>query len=60
MTTAQAPSTHPQAQTQEPATLAMSKASLKSWWNSFTFAQRAKKEAEEKKGASRLAIRVTT
>ncbi|GBE87860.1 Rho-GTPase-activating protein [Sparassis crispa] len=26
------------------------KASLKSWWNTFTFAQRAKKEAEEKKG----------
>lgn len=26
------------------------KASLKTWWNHFTFAQRAKKEAEEKKG----------
>ncbi|KAI0789866.1 Rho GTPase activation protein [Abortiporus biennis] len=26
------------------------KASLKTWWNHFTFAQRAKKEAEEKRG----------
>ncbi|KAJ3480783.1 hypothetical protein NLI96_g8099 [Meripilus lineatus] len=30
------------------------KASLKSWWNHFVFAQRAKKEAEEKKGESRV------
>ncbi|EJF64820.1 Rho GTPase activation protein [Dichomitus squalens] len=51
MTTAHAPHTNPQAQTQEPAALAMTKAGLKSWWNSFTFAQRAKKEAEEKKAA---------
>lgn len=36
------------------------KANLRTWWNHFLFAQRAKKEAEEKKGASRLAIRVTT
>ncbi|TCD63340.1 hypothetical protein EIP91_005659 [Steccherinum ochraceum] len=29
-----------------------SKASLKSWWNHFIFAQRAKKEAEENRGQS--------
>ncbi|OBZ72003.1 Rho-GTPase-activating protein 5 [Grifola frondosa] len=29
------------------------KASLKTWWNHFTFAQRAKKEAEEKKALER-------
>ncbi|KAI0696289.1 Rho GTPase activation protein [Cerioporus squamosus] len=48
MTTAQSPP--PAAQSQEPAALANTKASLKTWWNHFTFAQRAKKEAEEKKG----------
>lgn len=45
-------STSPPAQTAEPAALAPSKASLKTWWNHFTFAQRAKKEAEEKKAAT--------
>ena len=49
MTTAQAPAPH--AHAQEPAALANTKASLKTWWNHFTFAQRAKKEAEEKKAA---------
>ena len=33
------------------------KASLKTWWNTFTFAQRAKKEAEENKGESRPLLR---
>lgn len=28
------------------------KASLKTWWNHFAFAQKAKREVEEKKGAS--------
>ncbi|KAI9000460.1 Rho GTPase activation protein [Trametes punicea] len=32
--------------------LAPTKASLKTWWNHFTFAQRVKKEAEDKKGAA--------
>ena len=50
MTTAQIPA--PPAQTQESAALAPTKASLKTWWNHFTFAQRAKKEAEEKKAAT--------
>ncbi|KAI0787491.1 Rho GTPase activation protein [Fomes fomentarius] len=45
-------STPPPAQTAEPAALAPTKASLKTWWNHFTFAQRAKKEAEEKKAAT--------
>ena len=49
MTTAQTPA--PAAQNQEPAALANTKASLKTWWNHFTFAQRLKKEVEEKKGA---------
>ena len=49
MTTAQVPAPH--AHAQEPAALANTKASLKTWWNHFTFAQRAKKEAEEKKAA---------
>lgn len=30
------------------------KANLKSWWNHFLFAQKVKKEAEEKKGGSRV------
>ena len=46
-TTAPAPNT-----THEPPALAMTKASLKTWWNSFTFAQRAKKDAEEKRAAN--------
>ncbi|RDX57097.1 Rho GTPase activation protein [Lentinus brumalis] len=50
MTTAQIPA--PAAQSQEPAALANTKASLKTWWNHFTFAQRAKKEAEDKKAAA--------
>ncbi|KAI0707191.1 Rho GTPase activation protein [Earliella scabrosa] len=50
MTTAQIPA--PPAQTQESAALAPTKASLKTWWNHFTFAQRAKKEAEDKKAAT--------
>lgn len=29
---------------------APTRASLKTWWNHFTFAQKAKREAEEKKG----------
>ena len=33
------------------APLPPTKASLKTWWNHFAFAQRAKREAEEKKGA---------
>ncbi|RPD74969.1 Rho GTPase activation protein [Lentinus tigrinus ALCF2SS1-7] len=50
MTTAQLPA--PPAHSQEPVALANTKASLKTWWNHFTFAQRAKKEAEEKKAAA--------
>ena len=34
----------------DPSPLPPTKASLKTWWNHFVFAQRAKKEAEEKKG----------
>ncbi|THH32250.1 hypothetical protein EUX98_g1957 [Antrodiella citrinella] len=35
---------------EDPNPIPPSKASLKTWWNHFVFTQRAKKEAEEKKG----------
>ncbi|KAI0351696.1 Rho GTPase activation protein [Trametes cingulata] len=38
-----------QRQQQQSQDIAPTKASLKTWWNHFTFAQRVKKEAEEKK-----------
>lgn len=36
---------------------APSKASLKAWWNHFAFAQRAKRDAEEKRGEHRPRLR---
>ena len=39
--------------------LAPTKASLKTWWNHFTFAQRLKKEVDEKKGACPTSLRLT-
>lgn len=36
------------------APLPPTKASLKTWWNHFAFTQRAKREAEEKKGIGKL------
>lgn len=36
------------------APLPPSKASLRTWWNHFAFTQRAKREAEEKKGTGKL------
>ncbi|KAH8100982.1 Rho GTPase activation protein [Cristinia sonorae] len=35
---------------EDPSSIPPTKASLKTWWNHFVFAQRARKEAEEKKG----------
>ena len=42
---------HAHAHAHDPA-LAPTKASLKTWWNHFNFAQRVRREAEEKKAAA--------